>query len=85
MRKAHISLLAAGMVLVMGSSAVKAVYEPVSPEDRGQILNAELRTRVEYDDNVWTYRSEDEVDSFKVILQPRVKLNYPIETSHLVR
>jgi hypothetical protein len=83
MRKAHISLLAAGMVLVMGSSAVKAVYEPVSPEDRGQILNAELRTRVEYDDNVWTYRSEDEVDSFKVILQPRVKLNYPIETSHL--
>jgi len=53
MRKAHNSLLAAGMVLVMGSSAVQAVYEPVSPEDRGQILNAELRTRVEYDDNVW--------------------------------
>ena len=83
MRKAHNSLLAAGMVLVMGSSAVQAVYEPVSPEDRGQILNAELRTRVEYDDNVWTYRSEDEQDSFKVIVQPQVKLNYPIETSHL--
>ena len=53
MRNHNKRLLGASLATMLLSTAVFAIYEP-APEERGQILSGDLRTRLEYDDNVWT-------------------------------
>jgi hypothetical protein len=73
-RPPALAMLAALLLL----PAARAQYEPTRLPDPARRWSIDVGLRGEYDDNIFT-DDRDEVDSFKAVIEPNVRVNVPTE------